>query len=137
MKKLVKEVKMMKKLLINVSNHPSSKWEEGQKQGWDVIIDIPFPSVDPSSSEEEVKKMASDLHEAIFKIALEKGGEFDYYVMLQGEFSLCYMTYEKLRREGFFKIALPTTSREAVEETTSTGETIKKSVFRFIRWRII
>jgi hypothetical protein len=34
----------MGKLLLNISNHPSREWEDAQKEGWDIIVDIPFPS---------------------------------------------------------------------------------------------
>ena len=34
-----------KQLLVNISNHPSSGWSEEQKEGWESIIDIPFPSI--------------------------------------------------------------------------------------------
>jgi hypothetical protein len=124
----------MEKILINISNHPSAKWSEEQKKGWDRILDIPFPQISPEWGEETVHQMSYDIREQVEGIKIEQGTR--PFIMLQGEFSLCYLLYEKLRNGGY-KIAIPTTSREVIEETTSTGEVVKKSIFRFVRWRII
>ncbi len=35
------------KVLINHSNHPHSGWGDKQKEGWDKIVDIPFPNIKP------------------------------------------------------------------------------------------
>jgi len=40
--------------LINHTNHPSSKWSEKQKEGFDKIIDLPFPNISPTASDNEV-----------------------------------------------------------------------------------
>jgi len=120
--------------LINISNHSSSSWGEEQKRGWDRIIDISFPQISPAWGEETVRQRSKDLWEQVEGIKIEQGTR--PFIMLQGEFSLCYLLYEKLRNGGY-KIAIPTTSREVIEETTSTGEVVKKSIFRFVRWRII
>jgi hypothetical protein len=121
------------KILINISNHPSARWSEEQKKGWDRIIDIPFPQISPEWGEETVHQMSYDIREQVEKMKAEVGIPF---VMMQGEFSLCYLLYEKLRNSGY-KIAIPTTSREVIEETLPSGEVVKRSVFKFVRWRII
>jgi hypothetical protein len=121
------------KILINISNHPSARWSEEQKRGWDRIIDIPFPPISPEWGEETVHQMSYDIREQVEKIKAEVGIPF---VMVQGEFSLCYLLYEKLRNSGY-KIAIPTTARQVVEESQPDGSVVKKNIFRFVRWRII
>ncbi len=129
------------KILINHSNHPVGKWEEAQRQGWDVIVDLPFPSVSSVSSVEEVEKLVEDNIEKIFEIAKQNEKQDEkasIYLMLQGEFSYCYIMMkklqEKMREKGVdIKFAIPTTER--IVQENEKGEKISK--FQFQRWREI
>ncbi|WP_340691061.1 hypothetical protein [Hydrogenobacter thermophilus] len=83
----------MKKVLINHTNHPSARWEEKQKEGWDRIIDIPFPEVQPELSTEEVAdKLVKPNLRAIVELAKQLKREgYEVYLMLQGEYTYCYL----------------------------------------------
>lgn len=118
------------KLLINVSNHPVSNWSDEQKKGWDKIIDIPFPNVPPQADTNELV----DLKEKIFNKVLEIKNEYnvELFVMLQGEFTLCYMLYGSICMNTYAILAIPTTER-VVEEKDGK----KISTFKFVKWRFL
>lgn len=120
------------KILINHSNHPSSKWEGTQLYGWDKIVDLPFPDVPPEldTNDEKLRKLIIDGLDKILQIQRENP-EDSIYIMLQGEFSYCYLLFQRLKEYGF-KIAIPTTKR-LVTENPDGSRTYR---FEFIRWRI-
>lgn len=120
------------KILINHSNHPSSKWEGTQLHGWDKIVDLPFPDVSPEldTNDEKLRKLIIDNFDKILQIQRENP-EDSIYIMLQGEFSYCFVLFQRLKEYGF-KIAIPTTKR-LVSENPDGSRTYR---FEFIRWRI-
>ncbi|WP_353684354.1 hypothetical protein V4D30_00800 [Thermodesulfovibrio sp. 3907-1M] len=122
------------RILINHTNHPSQKWDEKQKEYWSEIIDLPFPSIDPKATTEEVDTIAMINFLEIDKIAKEitdKNSNASIFIMLQGEFTYCYLLYQKIRNK--FPIAIPTTERKVIEK--ENGEKI--SIFEFVRWRFL
>jgi len=132
------------KVLVNCSNHPSSKWTEDQKYGWDIIIDIPFPEVSPylDTSDQKYRGILVYLKDAIIKAfanaPVPAGVDFQEYLMLQGEFSVCYNLF-KMRNIAFPNVTfvVPTTERVVEKITKSDGTTKKKTQFKFIKWRLI
>lgn len=131
------------KVLVNCSNHPSSRWSNEQKKGWDVIIDVPFPDVPPDLDTEspEYQDILNDTKEKIIKAfahAFPAGVDFQEYLMLQGEFSICYNLF-KSRNIDFPGVifAIPTTERIAEEVIKPDGTIEKKTVFKFVKWRFI
>jgi len=133
---------MSKKLLINCSNHSSLKWSEEQKEGWDVIVDVPFPAIDPRwevNSEEYLLALVNARNAILDIITHSEYLEWEKYIMLQGEFSFCYMLYGKLSLldSSFFKsFVIPTTER-VVEEKLEDGVYKKTATFKFVMWRHI
>ncbi len=128
----------MKKILINVSNHPSERWSDAQKEAWDEIVDIPFPNVPPEASNEDVRELARKL---VTQINNHRFPTTLSFIMLQGEFTLSYIVYGHLayEREDGDRVVfvVPTTERKTVETVTPDGKTVKKTVFSFVRWREI
>ncbi len=110
-------------VLINVSNHPSNEWSGEQKNGWNEIIDVPFPKIDPNASCDEIEETAYKLYEKIIRIHNLKS-ESSVFVMLVGEFSLCYILYDVLKQKGI-GIAIPATERKP------------DGSFNFVNWRIL
>ena len=124
----------MGKLLLNISNHPSQEWEGAQRDEWDKIIDIPFPSVDPHMSMGEVVEIARGIQSTIHEHLQNE--EFGYllwypiYVMVEGEFSLTFALTELLRQSGWFvSLAFPTSERLVDQEG--------RRQFRFSGWRFV
>ena len=128
---------MRKKVLINCSNHPSSNWSSGQKEGWDEIIDVPFPSVDPNwdTNDHAYQETIQTLWKSITDIVKSKD-ERAVYLHLAGEYSVCYEIFLRARN-WLLPVVVPTTRREVVETRNQDGSTTKTSKFEFVRWRII
>lgn len=136
-------MKRPRKVLYNISNHPSSGWSEEQRAEWDVIIDIPFPKIDPywdSMSKPFIEALVSikkKIREALRKEEFP-GAQVFFYIA--GEFSFCYELLRELGEEFInreLKLAIPTTDRVVVEKQESDGSVKKESVFKFVRWRIV
>lgn len=119
------------KVLINHSNHPSDKWDDEQRMGWDRIFDLPFPNISPEADTEEVLRIVHEQLKELKKLTENIGADADVYVMLQGEFTYCYIFRDLLNKP--YHIAIPTTRRDVVEIPDGT----KVSKFRFVRWRIL
>lgn len=133
----------MKRILINISNHPSSKWSEKQKEGWDEIIDIPFPNVPPQNDTAQVVNSVLDfvgkeVTPTVLGLQSKYAGEdYDYSFFIAGEqtFTL-YLIMSIKNYCGFVNLAIPTTERKVVEKQEG-DKTLKESVFEFVRWREI
>ena len=120
-------------MFINLSNHPSSKWSEEQREAaakYGEITDIDFPVIDPKADTESVKTLASEMADRIFSLISSE----ESAVLVQGEFTYAYNVVSILKAKGI-RVVAATTAREVVEETDTSGATIKKAIFRFIRFR--
>lgn len=145
--KVSEETKMLKKyfekfslegepVLINVSNHPSEKWSNDQKERWKKIIDIPFPNVDPEfSTEKVILECVFPLYNQI-KDLVKNGGVNQLNIMLMGEFTVVHIL-SKMLAGTLDNIAFwfPATKREVFEKIDESGNTVKQVVFKFIQWR--
>jgi hypothetical protein len=87
---------MKNRILFNISNHPSLNWSAEQREGWNEIVDIPFPNVSPTADMDEVRGLAISIARKVKEICREKGIERPC-VMVQGEFSLCAFIYQTYR----------------------------------------
>lgn len=129
------------KILLNISNHPSDKWSEKQKDGWDIIKDIEFPNINPYASTDEIVSDANHMAwtlPAIIENNLPKNrivANDEYYIMLQGEFTFCYLLRDLIKDDYTFVI--PTTERKTIETANGDGTVSKISVFEFVQWRKI
>lgn len=115
---------------INLTNHPSSLWNDEQLDAarqYGRIIDLPFPAVDPLAEPAEIALMAEACVEKIrtFK---------DPTVLVQGEFTLVYAIVTRLKKEGIRALAA-CSERQAVEMKSKDGTVLKRVVFRFRRFR--
>ena len=132
------------KILVNCSNHPSAGWSIEQKSGWDVIIDVPFPDVPPhlDSNDQKYQEILIKTKDTIIKAFADApvpaGTDFREYLMLQGEFSVCYNLF-KIRNIAFPNVTfvVPTTERVVEERVKEDGTVEKKVEFKFVRWRMI
>lgn len=130
---------MATKTLLNITNHPSKGWSNEQREGWDRIIDIPFPSVSPhlNANDREYMGIVMGLLEEIVKV-IRQHMEDELYICLQGEFSICYKVFESCRKADYpVAFAIPTTERVVEEIVLPDGTTKKNVTFRFVRWRLM
>ena len=116
-------------ILINHTNHPSSKWSEAQKAGFEKIIDVPFPNIDPNWTMKEVENLVS-ITLNVFKQLQDEYGVVG--ICIQGEFSYCYDLFKELLDNYYYftEILIPTTERRVIED----GDT-KTVTFEFVKWR--
>lgn len=113
------------RVLVNFSNHPSSKWDKDQMEAaeqYGRVVDIAFPVVDENDDEEKIKKIGDEYLEEIMQYATAA-------VMLQGEFTLSYYVIKELRKRNITVLAACTK-----RETYMNGD-IKISIFKFKRFR--
>ena len=128
-------------LLINLSNHKSDGWSDDQKAGY-YIVDLPFPNIDPNMTTQDVKKIVNEYEERIWGIVKEVASSNPHpehyvkvHIMLQGEYTFCYLLFDIIRHTEW-TLMIPTTER-IVEEKIVDGKTIKTSIFKFVKWRMI
>lgn len=116
-------------MLINLSNHPSSNWEEGQKAAasmYGTIVDIAFPNIPPDLSVEEVEKQA--LAYLLRCESLISVHELSA-IHLAGEPIFCFLLAQMLLANKHE--CLTSTSQRVVSE--ENGE--KTSRFEFVQFR--
>ncbi|MBK9270718.1 MAG: CRISPR-associated protein [Saprospiraceae bacterium] len=119
-------------MLINLSNHPSSKWSSEQldaaEKSYQLIEDIPFPHVPPEAETFEVEAMAFELFENI-KLHLGSPRWLDA-IHIAGEMTFTMAFVALAQRQGFNCIS--STTKRIVEDKPDGS---KISVFKFCRFR--
>lgn len=113
-------------MFINLSNHPSAKWEPSQREAaWSFaapIVDIPFPEVPPEADEAAVCDLAERICASVPAEAT--------HAMVMGEFTLTDRLVSRLLRRGV--CCLAATSRREVQELPDGRKVIR---FQFVRFR--
>ncbi len=115
---------------INCSNHVSANWGDAQKSValfYGDIIDVPFPNVPVTATEDEIMILARKTADEILSHKPDA-------VMCMGEFTLTFAVINILMDAGV-KVVSACTERHSVEQTMPDGKTIKNSVFDFVGFR--
>ncbi len=116
---------MQNNIFINLTNHPSDKWDEKQIMAanqYGSIVDIPFPAIPAECDENYIKELGAELVKKIL-------GNNPTAVLCQGEFTLAYYVISELRKKNI--IVLAACSNRKVKEDGN-----KKIVeFSFERFR--
>lgn len=113
-------------LFINFSNHPSANWLEEQYKAasqYGQIVDIPFPSVSPQWTSEQVIELAKEYAEKIISMQPD-------IVMCQGEFTLSYHVIALLKENGI-KVVAACSERHVTED--EAGKKIVEFCFEQFR----
>ena len=116
-------------MFINLSNHSSEKWSEGQLEAakpYGDIVDLPFPQVDPKGDEDYIAGLADEYCQKVLELA--DGTPLTIHLM--GEMTLTFALVMRLKANGIVCLA-STTERIVTEEEPS----VKTNVFRFARFR--
>jgi hypothetical protein len=120
-------------MLINLSNHKSSKWSKEQIEAaentYGSIVDLEFPVIFPFSDLTEVEQIVEKYFFKIKNILIQSKDE-NNTVHLMGEFTFTHNLLEILKKNNINAVA-STTSREVCEDKNGT----KISKFNFIRFR--
>ena len=117
-------------IFINHTNHPSASWSDEQRQAalaYGEIMDIPFPGI------------AADLDEAQVQVMAEKAlGQMlplePSAVLVHGEFTCSYALIKLLQEAGVTVLAA-CSERQTVTTVNAKQETVRQSVFSFVRFR--
>ncbi len=116
-------------VFVNLSNHPSERWGDAQKQAATALApeihDWPFPPVPPEADTEEIAELADGIVDGI---ARQYPGIT--HAMVQGEFTLVNTLVRKLQQRGIVCLSA-TTRRDVIE---ADGD-IKTTRFEFVRFR--
>ncbi|WP_298464924.1 CRISPR-associated protein [uncultured Mitsuokella sp.] len=120
----------MGNIFINHTNHCSSYWSEDERRAAQVfgeIVDVAFPAVSSSASEEEIEKLA---HDNAVRIIAQKPAA----VLCQGEYTYTYALVKRLLAQGICVVAA-CSERVVEEQHEPDGSTRRISQFRFTRFR--
>jgi hypothetical protein len=113
-------------MLINLSNHPSTKWTTEQsavvEKIYGNINDLPFPQIAPGATKKEVRKLAKQYLKKIKELEPDA-------VHLMGEMTFTFALVTKLKKAGIPCIA--STTNRIVEE--KDGKKIVQ--FQFVQFR--
>lgn len=113
-------------MLLNISNHPSSRWTAQQQktaeQQFDTIEDLAFPNIAPEATSDEVQLLADEFMKKINQRPIAA-------VHLMGEMTFTFALVSKLKKVGIKCIA--STTNRIVEE--KDGKKIVQ--FQFVQFR--
>lgn len=115
---------------VNCSNHPSSKWASDQCEAaeeYGEIIDVRFPLVPPTATNEELNLLVEETLEKIMNA-------MPVAVMCMGEFVVCYRLVNRLKDQGI-PVYASCSERESKEYIDETGAIRKESTFEFKGFR--
>lgn len=120
-------------MLLNLSNHPSTKWGDKQRQTaiekYGNIQDMPFPNVPPSATSADIQILANDYFQQI-QVLAKAGNNQRFAVHIMGEMTLVFALVALLKGANITCVA-STSERNSVEHADGT----KTIQFNFIQFR--
>lgn len=122
------KAKSQPSIFVNLSNHPAERWSDDQlseARRFGPIIDIPFPSIDSSIDEIQLKTLTCEYEKTI----LQKTANHTPIVHVMGEMNFTYALVKRLRQRGITCVA--STTERVVDE--HDGQ--KTSTFKFVKFR--
>lgn len=113
-------------MFYNISNHPSSKWTEGQleaarKLGGE-IVDIPFPAIEPEMTDREICSLADELVRKVQKQAAAHEGPS--CAMIQGHYIMTVILVGNLTHGQVAMKCYAAETRRVAEEVKQEDGTI-------------
>jgi hypothetical protein len=123
----------MKKLFVNLTNHPLNVWSDEQKNAVEgTIVDVPFPKIDPKATIEEIQELAYKHFNEINNIAdnLSIDDVKDITVMVQGEFTFVH-NFVNICKDGYIKCVAATSERNTIDNPDGS----KTVSFNFVQFR--
>ena len=118
----------MRKVFLNISNHPSTKWGEEQlkaAQKYGEIVDIQFPNVPADEDAATIHNLANMSAKNILR--LYKDDLVTIHIMGEMNFVFAFVNIAKAHKIPCFA---STTERIVKEENG-----VKTSVFKFLQFR--
>jgi hypothetical protein len=119
-------------MLINLSNHPSSNWEDKQikeaEGAFGSVVDLAFPTVPPNANILFIIKLADEYFIKCVDL-LNKSTDSNNAVHIMGEMTFSFALVNRLIKTNIVCVA--STSERNVSESNNT----KISKFGFVRFR--
>ena len=127
--------KTIKKMLINLTNHPAGKWSEAQieaaKKQYGTVLDMQFPAIEPKATSKEVKLLTEEYFEKLTTILDECANEpQENAVHIQGEFTFVF-NLVNLLKSSKIKCLASTSERKVIFEDDGK----KTLIFNFVQFR--
>lgn len=120
-------------MLLNLSNHSSSKWQPEQirvaRVTYGAIVDMQFPNIPPDWDEQQVKKLVEEYVNKCVQIINQTEDKVNA-IHIMGELTFCYAFVKLMECCPFHCIASTT---ERVVTVNEKGE--KVSAFNFCKFR--
>lgn len=121
-------------MLINFTNHPLSQWSEEQKKAaselFGEVVDLPFPSISPEASEEDLLKIAQEF---LKKILSYQSKTNNLAVHIMGEFTFTFIMVQLLHQNNIPCYA--STTQRIVKEKIENNQTLISATFKFVKFR--
>jgi hypothetical protein len=117
-------------MLINLSNHPSLKWDKPQLDAatqFGEILDISFPNISPDWDVAQVEELACDYFKQIKSMA--KAWKEKPVIHIAGEPVFCFLLIQMFLKEKF--PCITSTTERIVREDGN----IKTTIFKFKQFR--
>lgn len=118
-------------ILLNLTNHPHSLWDESQLQAasqYGECVDMPFPQIDAEADEAYIDELTDEYLQKIKDYATEQQAEVTVHLM--GELTFSFALVEKLKNAGIACI-----SSTSVRDSKDLGNGQKEITFKFVRFR--
>lgn len=104
-------------MLINISNHPLSEWSERQIDEairlWGGVVDIAFPKIDATLTNEDIESMAKANIEQYTEAIKRYPTPSAFHIM--GEMVYCFNVINTLKEMGYTVVA-STSNRDVTME---------------------
>lgn len=120
-------------IFINISNHPSAKWDEKQladARQYGEIIDLPFPAIPAIAGEEYIEDLSCQFAKEI----MAKYVPGDAVLHIMGEMCFTFALVNRLLSNGY--ICLASTTERIVKETEPGHKEVAFEYVRFRRYHV-
>lgn len=124
-----KEHDVQKKILLNISNHPSSAWSKQQleaAQKYGEVIDMSFPDISSSSTKSDIATLAEDR----LKKIIDSYADTVITAHIMGEMTFTYQLVTLLKSKGICCVASCT---ERVVQDLGNGKRVSQFCFEKFR----
>lgn len=114
---------------INLSNHPSAKWSDAQREAAQqigTIIDMPFPAISPNATHQEVQNLVEEYVERVEAFAQKAS----VVVHVMGELTFNFAFVSRMKALSIKCVA--STTQRIVNEI---GDSKKEVEFHFVAFR--
>lgn len=122
-------------MLINLSNHPLTKWSKNQIQAaektFGTIIDLSFPAISPEATLEHIKRRAQEYVEQCLQLFDDRPDSGAVNVVhIMGEMTFVYQFVRLISENGILCVASTSNRIVRINE-----KGVKCANFEFVQFR--